>query len=163
MIRRTSDIGAELGLRFDYAGAVRSRTVDAHRLLHLALQTGGPALQRDLKEAMLAAYFIRAEDLGDHDVLRKTAVDTGLDPGRVDAVLASQAYVEAVQADIARARAYGANGVPFFVVDQRYGISGAQPTEVFEQVLERAWSDVHPTLTMAGSDDEVCGPDGCVV
>ena len=68
-----------------------------------------------------------------------------------------------VAADVAQARAYGATGVPFFVVDQRYGVSGAQPTEVFEQVLTQAWAEAHPVLTSVGGDADACGPDGCAI
>ena len=79
-------------------------------------------------------------------MLREIAVATGLDAARVDAVLASEEYAADVQADIDRAHAYGATGVPFFVVDQKYGVSGAQPTDVFAQVLRRAWDEREPTL-----------------
>ena len=80
-------------------------------------------------------------------------------------VLAGREYDGAVAADIAQAAAYGANGVPFFVVDQRYGISGAQPTEVFTQVLAQAWAEAHPLAeaTISGGDGDVCGPDGCAI
>ena len=61
-----------------------------------------------------------------------------------------------------QAQAYGATGVPFFVVDQKYGVSGAQPVEAFTQVLERAWADSHPVIEMVGGGEE-CGPDGCAV
>jgi predicted DsbA family dithiol-disulfide isomerase len=150
-----------VGLDFHHADAPHARTVDAHRLLHLALEEGR---QAELKEALLAAYFTRGESMADHTVLRRVAVDAGLDPARVDAVLASDEFTDAVHADIAQARAYGANGVPFFVVDQRYGVSGAQPTEVFTQLLDRAWADSHPALdVLAGGDAGVCGPDGCAV
>lgn len=132
---------AEEGLALRLFDNVHTNTVDAHRLLHLALETGGPVQQRELKESLLAAYFLRAEDVGDHAVLRDVALGAGLDPERVDAVLASEEYADAVAADVAQARAYGATGVPFFVVDGRYGISGAQPAEVFSQTLERAWAD----------------------
>jgi len=132
------------------------------RLLHLALQVGGPALQLELKEALLAAYFTRGESVGDPDVLRKAAVEAGLDPARVDEVLGSSEYADAVQADIDQARAFGATGVPFYVVDRKYGISGAQPTEVFSQVLERAWDESHPKLDLVGGAD-ACGPDGCAI
>jgi predicted DsbA family dithiol-disulfide isomerase len=77
-------------------------------------------------------------------VLRKAATDAGLDPSRVDAVLASGEYVDAVRADVDQARAFGASGVPFFVVDRRFAVSGAQPIEVFAQVLERGWAESHP-------------------
>lgn len=135
---------AEEGLTFRLFDNVHTNTVDAHRLLHLALGAGGPARQRELKESLLAAYFVRAEDVGDHAVLRAAALEAGLDPERVDAVLASDEYADAVAADIAQARSYGATGVPFFVVDGRYGISGAQPAAAFTQVLERAWAEAHP-------------------
>ena len=144
MMARVEGLAAEEGLAFDYADATHTKTVDAHRLLHLALHQGGPALQAELNEALLAAYFTRGESMGDHDVLAKAAVGVGLDPGQVAEVLASDAYAAEVAADIAQAHAYGANGVPFFVVDQRYGVSGAQPTEVFSELLERAWTDRIP-------------------
>ena len=85
-------------------------------------------------------------------------------------MLGGDEYDAEVTADINQARAYGANGVPFFVVDGRYGISGAQPTEVFAGALERAWSERQPqlqTITATAADDAdgsgVCGPDGCEV
>ncbi|MDF9716016.1 DsbA family oxidoreductase [Nocardioides sp. ChNu-153] len=157
------EVAAQEGLAMRLLENVHTRTVDAHRLLHLALETGGPAQQRELKEALLAAYFLRAEDVGDHDVLRAAAAGAGLDAARVDEVLAGDAYAEAVAADVAQARAYGATGVPFFVVDARYGVSGAQPTEVFDQLLRQAWAESRPTLVPVGGDAEACGPDGCAV
>jgi predicted DsbA family dithiol-disulfide isomerase len=161
LMKRADGVAASVGLEFHHADAPHVRTVDAHRLLHLAL---GEGRQAQLKEALLAAYFTRGENLGDHDVLRKVAVDAGLDPARVDEVLDSEEYLDAVYADIAQARAYGATGVPFFVVDQRYGVSGAQPTEVFAQLLERAWADSHPAIQLVSeADAESCGPDGCPI
>jgi predicted DsbA family dithiol-disulfide isomerase len=77
-------------------------------------------------------------------------VETGLDPARVDEVLGSDEYADAVEADVAQARAYGSTGVPFYVVDERYGLSGAQPVEVFAQLLERAWADAHVGQTSSG-------------
>jgi predicted DsbA family dithiol-disulfide isomerase len=162
---RGDAVAAEVGLHFVHHDAPRARTVDAHRLLHLAADHG---VQGELKEALLAAYFLRGESMGDHDVLRKAAVDVGLDPARVDEVLAGREYADAVLADIDQARAYGATGVPFYVVDQKYGISGAQPTEVFTQVLDRAWAESRPQLDMVSAastdaDADACGPDGCAI
>lgn len=160
MMARVSDAAAGEGLRFAYEDATHTKTIDAHRLLHLALEEG---LQAEVKEALLAAYFTRGESMGDPEVLGKVAVDVGLDPARVEQVLGSDEYAGAVQADIAQARAYGANGVPFFVVDQKFGVSGAQPVEVFAQLLDRAWSDAHPVLTQVGdvAEGDTCGIDGC--
>jgi predicted DsbA family dithiol-disulfide isomerase len=164
LMKRADGVAAAAGLHFNHADAPHARTVAAHRLLHLALAEGGSSGQAELKEALLAAYFVRGENLGDHDVLRKVAVDVGLDPARVDDVLASDEYADAVHADIAQARAYGATGVPFFVVDQKYGVSGAQPTELFSELLDRAWADSHPVVEMVGGPDaDACGPDGCAI
>jgi predicted DsbA family dithiol-disulfide isomerase len=166
MMARVAEVAAGEGLHMDHGHATHTKTVDAHRLLHLALHQGGPGLQATLKEALLDAYFSRAESMGDHDVLRRVAVGAGLPADRVEEVLAGDAYTDEVARDIAQARAYGATGVPFYVVDQRYGLSGAQPVEVFAQLLDQAWADAHPALTLvdpAGSAGDACGPDGCAL
>ncbi|WP_243057124.1 DsbA family oxidoreductase [Nocardioides sp. SR21] len=163
MQQQLTDMAAAEGLAFRLFDTVHTNTVDAHRLLHLALASGGPALQRDLKEALLSAYFEGAENIGDHDVLTKVALAAGLDEARVREVLAGDDYADAVEADVAQARAYGATGVPFYVVDQKYGVSGAQPAETFSQVLNQAWAESHPVLQSVGGDAEACGPDGCPI
>ena len=89
----------------------------------------------------MAAYFSGGEVLDDPATLRRIAAEVGLDVDRVAEVLASSAYSAEVAADVQQARAFGANGVPFTVVDRRYGISGAQPVGVFEQTLRQAWAD----------------------
>lgn len=161
------DTAAEDGLDLRLFETVHTNTVDAHRLLHLALETGGPALQRGLKEALLHAYFEQARNIGDDAVLEEVAVGAGLDAERVRAVLASQEYADAVAADVAQARAYGASGVPFFVLDRKFGVSGAQPVEVFAQALRQAWDAGQPRLQMAGGvaaeEGAACGPDGCAI
>lgn len=163
MLERTRGVAAEEGLEFgDHS--LHANTVDAHRVLHLALAEGGPALQGALKEALLAAHFVANRDLGDHAVLAEVAVGVGLSADRVAAVLASEEYADAVRADVEQARAFGATGVPFFVVDRKYGVSGAQPAQAFSEVLTRAWDDAHPKLDLVGGGEaDVCGPDGCAV
>jgi predicted DsbA family dithiol-disulfide isomerase len=161
MMARVTEVAEAEGLEYHLDRTLRGNTVDAHRLLHLALDEHGSRVQDALKEALLAAYFTRVEDVADPEVLRRTAVDTGLDPARVDQVLAGQEYADSVREDVAQARAFGASGVPFFVVDRRYGVAGAQPVEVLAEVLEKAWSDAHPSMALVGADGEVCGPEGC--
>jgi predicted DsbA family dithiol-disulfide isomerase len=141
MMARTEDLAAAEGLEMHMETTLHSNTVDAHRLLHLALATGGPALQRRLNGDHVDAHFRDGLDVGDHAVLRKVAVDAGLDETEVSDVLEGERYADAVAADVRQARAYGATGVPFFVIDQKYGVSGAQPVEVFAQVLEQAFSE----------------------
>lgn len=162
MIDRVEAVAAEEGLLFRHHQSLRVSTVDAHRVLHLALETGGPELQGRLKEALLSAYFVETENVADHDTLQRIAAGVGLDEVRVKEVLGGTEYADAVEADIREAAALGATGVPFYVVDRKYGVSGAQAPEVFTQVLERAWTDAHPKLDLVGGAD-ACGPDGCAI
>ncbi len=136
MMGRADEVAAAEGLTFAHADALHARTLNAHRLIHLAAASGR---QQAMVEELLAAYFTRGESLGDPAVLRAAAEAAGLDAGRVEEVLASEEYRDEVMADVAQARAYGSTGVPFFVLDGRFGISGAQPTELFEQALAQAW------------------------
>lgn len=161
---RVEAAAAEEGLLYRLGETMHVNTADAHRLLHLAHEVGGNELQGAFKEALLAAYFLKARNVADHQVLQDIAAEVGLPADRVAAVLGGSEYADAVQADIAQAQAYGANGVPFFVFDSKYGISGAQPAEVFADVLDKAWADSHPTIEVIGSDDaQACGPDGCAI
>jgi predicted DsbA family dithiol-disulfide isomerase len=162
MIDRVEAVAAEEGLLFRHHQSLRANTVDAHRLLHLALETGGPELQGRLKEALLSAYFVETENVADHVTLTRIAAEVGLDEVQVKDVLTTDTYADAVEADIREAAALGATGVPFYVIDRKYGVSGAQPSEVFTQVLERAWAESHPKLDLVGAAD-ACGPDGCAI
>jgi len=166
MQARVAEIAAGEGLTFRNGDALWGATHDAHRLLHLALDEGGSQLQGRLKEALLSAYFEGGESPTDHTVLTRIATGTGLDAARVAEVLGSREYDAAVRADQQQAAAFGATGVPFVVVDRAFGVSGAQPAEVFGQVLQQAWDASHPALQVVGGgavDGEACGPDGCPV
>jgi len=166
MIDRVEAVAAEEGMSWRLHHSQRVATLDAHRLLHLALHAGGAELQGRVKEALLAAYFIDARNVADHDELRAIVTGAGLDAVAVDRVLGSEQYAEEVWADIEQAQALGATGVPFVVVDNKFGISGAQPAETFSQVLQRAWSESHPALELVSAPvtgGEACGPDGCAI
>jgi len=130
------------GMHWEHERSLHLNTRAAHRLLQLALAEGGPARQAALEEALFDAYFAKAENVAGHAELRRLALAAGLDAERVDAVLAqgeSSEFEARVEADVRQAAAYGATGVPFFVLDGRFGISGAQPTELFAQALRQAW------------------------
>jgi predicted DsbA family dithiol-disulfide isomerase len=164
MVEQVKGVAAEEGLRFRHEDSLRVSTVDAHRLLHLAHAEGGPEAQGRLKEALLDAYFVQTRNVADPDTLTELATDAGLDEVRVKEVLAGDTFADEVEADAREAAALGARGVPFFVVDRRYGVAGAQPVEVFTSVLEQAWRDSHPALDLVAGRpgyDAVCGPDGC--
>jgi predicted DsbA family dithiol-disulfide isomerase len=124
------------GLEFHLVGGVTGNTFDAHRLLHLATER---AIQDDVLERLFRAHFTEQRSIFDHGSLVTLAAEAGLDEDDVTRVLAEGTYADAVSADNEQARAYGASGVPFFVIDNRYGVSGAQPTDVFAEALARAW------------------------
>jgi predicted DsbA family dithiol-disulfide isomerase len=126
------------GLEFRMDGLRSGNTRDAHRLLHLAKAHG---LQAELAERLHRAYFTEQASIFDHSSLTELAVEAGLDRDDVIRVLAGQEYGDAVDTDEAMAQAIGATGVPLFVIDRRYGISGAQPPEVITQVLDQAWAE----------------------
>ncbi len=114
---------------------VTGNTFDAHQLMHLARAQGR---QDAVIERFYRAYFTEQRSLFDQDALIELAVDAGLDAGAARQALAARTYASAVEADIQEARKLGATGVPFFVIDNRYGVSGAQATGVFVDVLTRA-------------------------
>ena len=131
---------AEDGLEFHLGGLASGNTRDAHRLVHLAKERGR---QGELVERLYRAYFTEQLSVFDHESLAKLATEAGLDRDEVSRVLASEEYTDEVAEDEDVARSLGATGVPFFVVDRRYGIAGAQPVEAVREVLERAWTDAH--------------------
>lgn len=157
--QRVATAAAEEGWDFDLGRARGGNTVDAHRLLHLAAERG---VQDAVKERFLAGYFEQGERIGDAETLVRLGAEAGLDADEARAVLAGDRYRAEVRADEEQARAYGISGVPFFVVDQRYGVSGAQPADVLLDVLDRAWSDAHPSLTTVGGG-EACDDGSCAV
>lgn len=129
--------GAADGIDFHLADVRSADTVDAHRLLHLATELG---VGEEVTERFFRAVFTEGEAMGDPRVLRRVAVAAGLPAAEVDDVLAGDRYRDAVEADLAQARAYGITGVPFFVLDGRLGVSGAQSTEVLRAALDQAWA-----------------------
>ena len=161
MIDNMTATAAKEGLDFRFDVAKPGNTFDAHRLLHLALEHDK---QDALKERLDRATFTDGSPVSDHAALRGLALEVGLARTEVDDVLGSLRYSEAVRADEAQARTYGINGVPFFVVDQRYGISGAQPPDVVLQTLEQAWSERSPlTVPVPGGPASACEGDSCAV
>lgn len=124
------------GLTFAMAELRSGNTRDAHRLLHLAKARGR---QAELAERLHRAYFTESRSVFDADSLADLAVDAGLDRAEAAAVLAGDDYDDAVAADEELARSFGATGVPFFVIDRKYAVSGAQPATVLGDVLEQVW------------------------
>ena len=144
MLEQVTVQAAGEGLSYDYDSLVVANSFSAHRLIHLARAEGGNAAADAAKEALLSAHFEKGQDIGSADTLAEIGGRVGVDPERVRAMLAGEEFTEDVNADIAQARSLGISGVPFFVLDDKYGISGAQPTDLFASALDQAWQEMHP-------------------
>ena len=155
MLHRMTSVAEGEDLQFRLDIAKPGNTFDAHRLLHLAFERG---VQDDLKEALLAAYQTEGESISSHEVLTKRAVGVGLAEAEVREVLDGDRYGAEVRRDEAEAHEIGVSGVPFFVIDRRYAVSGAQDSDVLLEVLERAWSERTPLEVIPG---DACGIEGC--
>ena len=158
MIDRMVRIAAAEGLPFDFERIRPGNTFKAHRLLHLAKLRG---LQGPLKERLLRGYLSEGEPIGDDGALLRLAAEVGLDADEVQSVLSSDLYTDQVRADEREAHALGVDGVPFFVIGDRYAVAGAQPAELLLQALTRAWDELPEAPERLEGDGAVCGPDGC--
>ncbi|WP_409276236.1 DsbA family oxidoreductase [Neobacillus sp. SCS-31] len=149
----------EVGLEYNMDTLILTNTFDAHRLTMFAKTKG---LMKETTERILRAYFTESKHIGDHETLTELAVEVGLDREEVAQMLASDAMADAVRADEQTARQYGISGVPFFLINKKYAISGAQPTEVFVQALEKVLAeDKIVVLNNMGGD--MCDDDGCEI
>ena len=135
MLAQVASLAADEGLDYDFTALQHTRTLKAHEVLHLAKAEG---LQEEVVERLLRAYFVEGRHVGHDDDLADLAAEAGLDRQLVLDALADRRYQDDVEADIQQARVYGISGVPFYVIDRQYGVSGAQDPAVFAQVLAQA-------------------------
>ena len=147
------EMAAGEGLTYHMDKTVVANAKNAHRLLQLAKTLGKGG---EMKERLLKAYFTEGANIDDKSTLTKLATEVGLESGRVQQCLDSNEFSDKVDQDIHESRLIGVRGVPFFVLDRKYGISGAQPKEAFEQTISKAWEDfvkTNPILQVAENQD----------
>jgi predicted DsbA family dithiol-disulfide isomerase len=160
---RLTAIAAADGLVFHFERARPGNTFDGHRLLHFAREAGA-GMQDALKERLLVAYFGEGAEIGQPETLVRLAAEVGLDPLECASVLAGDRYSDEVRADELEARELGVTGVPYFVVDRKFAIPGAQDASTILSVLRRAWSKAHhPDVTTDRPGRAICEGDTCVV
>lgn len=149
------------GLDFHFEKAVMANSLNAHRLLHLAKKHN---LANDLEELLFKAYLTDGKNVNDLNTLKTLGLEVGLNAEAVDEVLHSDAYATEVQQDIKEAQAIGVQGVPFFVFDSKYAVSGAQHVETFVKTLEKVWEEgkfeIKP-IVLNTTDGDSCGIEGC--
>jgi len=158
MLDAMTQTAAEEGLEYHFDQTRLTNTFQAHQVIHLAAEHG---LQGEMKERLLRAYMSEGADLGDPEVLASLAAEVGLEAGEVKLALKEQTYAAAVRQDEAQARAYGIQGVPFFVLGGKYGVSGAQAPETLLGALNQVWSELAPApapLQLLGAE---ASADGC--
>jgi len=152
-----TQMAKEVGLDFDFDRAVVANSFDAHRVAHLAKANGkGDAME----EQLFRAYFTEGKNIADHNTLVQLAVSIGIGEDAVQNTLKSDEYADAVESDIYEAHQIGVRGVPYFVLNDRYAVSGAQATETFLGALDKAWGEwekERPALQDLNSDT----PDRC--
>jgi predicted DsbA family dithiol-disulfide isomerase len=158
---RVTLVAAEVGLDYHLENAKQSNTFDAHRLIHLGKKHG---IQDAVKERLMKAYFVQGQAVGEIDTLVTLASEVGIDTEEAREALATNEFAEEVRADEKRAGMFGITGVPFFAIDEKFGISGAQPSEVFTEALEAAWADSHPLLAVGNVHGaETCEGEACAI
>ncbi len=138
MMNNVARNGLADGLQFNFDRSISGNTFDAHRLIHFAASKGRRA---EMVERLFAAYFTEGEAVGDHPTLARLAGHVGLNTADVATMLATDAFAADVRADEDRASAFGISGVPFFAIDEKYGISGAQPASVITEALTQAFAE----------------------
>ncbi|WPU66862.1 DsbA family oxidoreductase [Peredibacter starrii] len=134
MDKNLTDMARKSGLDFHMEKQVPANSFNAHRLIHLAKQNH---LQDQMKERLLKAKFTEGKDIGDTEVLKLLGIELGLDQKELDELFSGNRFVTDVREDEEIATELGIRGVPFFVFNKKYGVSGAQPVEVFSEILDK--------------------------
>ncbi|QST00415.1 DsbA family oxidoreductase [Pontibacillus sp. ALD_SL1] len=161
MTANMTEQAAAVGLDFDFDRTIPTNTFDAHRLFQRASEKGNG---NKVSEHLFQAYFEAGKHVGDRSILKEIALEAGLSEEDVKAAFTDEKYATAVRSDEQEAGQIGVQGVPFFVFNRKFAISGAQPKEVFLQGLQKAHEEEKqaPAFeSIGGKDTEVCTDEGC--
>ncbi|WP_262383902.1 DsbA family oxidoreductase [Hymenobacter lutimineralis] len=154
MSANMTQMAAQEGLAFDFDQLIPANSLRAHRLVHLAATHGK---QDAAKERLFKAYLEEGLNVNDPATLTQLGAELGLPAAEVTQLLASDAFTEAVRHDEYQAHQIGVRGVPYFVFDDKYAVSGAQPAELFEEVLQKVWEEAKPqAVPFAGAEGAAC-------
>ena len=155
-----ASVAKEVGLDFNFDRTIPANTFKAHQLIHFAAAKG---IQDRAKERLFYAYYTEGQNIGDLNTLVQLATEIGLDAEEARQALLHDTYAEAVRRDEYHAQQINVRGVPFYVFEDKYAVSGAQPSELFAEVLEKVWDELKPAkpALVQVADGPTCGPDGC--
>ncbi|MEO9070950.1 MAG: DsbA family oxidoreductase [Ginsengibacter sp.] len=158
MEEHVSTIAKEVGLDFNSKNTIVANSFNAHRLIQLAKTKG---LDNEVEEALFKAYFVEGKNIDDKETLLKTGVSIGLDESEVNEIFSSDAFTKEVRQDEMQAQSIGINGVPFFVLNNKYAVSGAQSPDTFLEVLEQTWEEMEKENSpLIITEGESCSVDG---
>jgi len=160
MHKQVTEMAKQAGLEYHLDKAVVANSFDAHRMIQLAKSKG---LGDAAEERLFYAYFTEGKDFSNHDTLVQLGKDIGLDEADTRQALTSSAYADKVEQDISEAQHIGIRGVPFFVFDRKYAVSGAQPVDVFANTLQQSfaeWQKNNPAANLEITEGAICTPGG---
>ena len=156
-----TNMARQVGLEFNFDKAVVANSLDAHRLLHLAKKYGK---QNEAEEKLFKAYFTDGKNTADHFTLIQIGKELDMDETEIMDVFNNHTYSDEIKQDIMEGQKIGVRGVPFFLLDGKYAVSGAQESEIFLQALMKSYNEFqmsnHTKMTHV-DDEKICGPDGC--
>lgn len=164
MAKHIENMASKVGITMDIEKSVPANTHDAHRLIHLAEQYGK---EKELMTGLFKSHFTLGENIEKREVLEAIALEHGIEQSELNKFFESDIFADKVANDILASRSVGVRGVPFFVIDRKYSISGAQPIDNFVSALEQSfleWEQENPRLvSLNGREDASCGDDGCEI
>jgi predicted DsbA family dithiol-disulfide isomerase len=158
MHKNVKQIAKEVGLNLDFERAVVANSFNAHRLIQLAKTKG---LDNEAEEQLFKAHFIEGKNIDDNETLVQIGVATGLEEKEIREVLASDAFAKEVQEDEMQAQSIVIRGVPFFVLNDKYAVSGAQSPDTFLEALQQTWKEFEKeNKKLIIAEGEACSVDG---
>ncbi|KYH07266.1 disulfide bond formation protein DsbA [Chryseobacterium cucumeris] len=161
MLGQVTQMGKGAGIDFNFEKTLITNTFSAHKLLHLAKKHNR---SNEMEETLFIAHFIDGKNVGDIEVLVDLAESLGIDKEEARQAVTTDQLDYEVNQDIQEARNNGISGVPFFVLNGKYAVSGAQPAEVFENALQQTYKEtVSPFKDLSGENGASCDADGCSI
>lgn len=161
MLGQVTEMGKGAGIDFNFGKTLITNTFSAHKLLHLAKKHNK---SNEMEEALFIAHFIDGKNVGDAEVLVMLAENLGMNKEEARQAVTTDQLDDEVNQDIQEARNNGISGVPFFVLNGKYAVSGAQPAEAFENALQQTYKEtVSPFKDLSGKNGTSCDADGCSI
>lgn len=156
MMSNMIEMGKQSGIDFSKGNPIVANTFKAHQLLHVAKKHN---IQNEMEELLFEAHFLESKNVADEDVLMTLGNQLGIDSEEIQKAFVDQEIAYEVQQDILEARTIGVTGVPFFVLNNKYAMSGAQPAEAFVEALTQTYTET--VIPLKGENNASCTIDGC--